>query len=88
MKSYAEVRAEAQAQANAAPGCLLRLTCGLTGEYTALRVPQLQWQHGADRKGELIQPENWEMCLHARGPGGASTTDPDEAKRRAKLGEP
>jgi hypothetical protein len=85
---YATVRAEAQRQADEGPGALFRITKTYLGGYIAHRVPALWAQHGRDREGELVEPSDWTKCLRARGPGGATTTDPETAFHRRLKGVP
>lgn len=83
-KTYEAARASAQADANTF-GRLYRLRYNkLFKEYYWGMVPQLRHQFGSDRDGELVQPEDHEAAVRARGLGGETTSDPETAFHRAK----
>lgn len=84
MVSYAEIRAQAQADANRLRR-LYRLWKNpyASGGYSVSAVPWLCCQFGSDRVGELIEPEKWEDALFARGPHGDETSDPERAYQLA-----
>jgi hypothetical protein len=84
-ESYEQVKARTQAAANREVA-LYRLRYNkIFAEWHAFRVPQLRHQFGSDREGELIQPEEHNAAVKARGPGGESSADPETAFQRSRL---